>query len=251
MTQKFLFTYDNYLNMTQRLRDRGYEFAFFPDSEALLESNRPFVLMRHDVDLDLDKALRMSDLEAEAGIKATYFFLVRTDHYNVFSRTGTDTVARILSAGHHLGLHFDCAAYPQDASVDDLARACALEADMLQNWFGREVTTVSYHRPGPAVLSGDPALSAPRPHTYMKRFTENVKYFSDSRGQWGHGCPTDSPAFEQGRPLHILAHPVWWNRAPKPAYDTLFRLCERKHKDLDDSVAQNCAVFRERPIREC
>ena len=50
----------------------GYRFAFFEG-----EPREGDVILRHDVDLSLDAALRMAELEAEAGAAATYFLMTR------------------------------------------------------------------------------------------------------------------------------------------------------------------------------
>ena len=46
------------------------------------------LLLRHDVDLSLDAALRMAELEAEAGAAATYFLMTRVVFYNLDSHEG-------------------------------------------------------------------------------------------------------------------------------------------------------------------
>ncbi len=102
------FTYSEYLKLLDGFRESGYRFSAFPETQALLETNSSFVLLRHDIDMSLEAALRLAELEARIGVIATYFFLVRTDHYNVFSRTGSQIVNRIVGLGHHLGSHFDC-----------------------------------------------------------------------------------------------------------------------------------------------
>lgn len=246
MTREFPFTYKGYLDLASALRDAGYSFAFFPHAPELLKSDAPFCLMRHDVDLDLEKAVELSRVEAKAGIRATYFIFVGTDHYNAFSARGAAMVNEIIAHGHDIGLHFDCQNHPGAEDAQKLAKACETEAAMLESFFERPVQIVSYHRPSPLVLTGDPALSAPRPHTYMKLFTRNIKYFSDSRGVWGHGSPAGGEAFEKKKPLHILAHPVWWNENEQSPAETLEKLCGRKFRDLKQSVARNCTVYKEK-----
>ena len=105
------FTYREYREILRKLGDRGYSFAPFSEAEGLLRSGRRFVLLRHDIDLDLGKAVRLAELESDMGIAATYFFMMRTQHYNLLSCDGSAAVEHISSLGHHLGLHFDCAAY--------------------------------------------------------------------------------------------------------------------------------------------
>jgi len=240
------FTYQGYRELLRRLGTRGYVFASFPAAQGLLRQGRRFVLLRHDVDFDLESALRMAELDADSGVAATYFFLVRTEHYNVFSAEGSATVSRILDLGHHLGLHFDCAAYPPSWDVPALAAACAREVRLLADWFVRSVSIVSYHRPTDRVLSGDPALSAPLPHTYMAMFVREMRYLSDSRGEWRFGAPMDDAAFTQGRPLHILVHPVWWDDHLVPPREALARVLDRRARTLEASVARNCSVYEVR-----
>jgi len=238
------FTYQGYLELLRRLSARGYSFHSFPEARELLDNKRQFVLMRHDVDLDLEKALALAELEASFGISATYFFMVRTHHYNVFSREGSEIVFRILELGHHFGLHFDCAAYPEDSSVDDLSQASIREAQMLQGWFGEPISIVSYHRPNALVLSGKLSLPAPLQHNYMPMFNQAMTYRSDSRREWKFGDPSQSAAFEQGKPLQILVHPVWWNEQPIAPLEALWDLLDRKMELLERSFADNCTIYR-------
>ena len=237
------FTYGRYRKLLQEFADRGYAFVPFSDAQDLLARRSMFVLIRHDVDFDLDKALRMARLEARCGVSATYFFMVRTEHYNVLSRDGSQVVSGILDLGHHLGLHFDRAAYPDGADVRFLASACATEARILGEWFGRRISIVSYHRPDRIVLSGEPAVSAPLQHTYMPLYIREISYYSDSRGEWKFGDPTASGAFEQGRPMHVLVHPIWWDEHQGPPQRALADFVARRTEALEASVELNCSVY--------
>jgi UDP-GlcNAc3NAcA epimerase len=243
-------THEAYRGMLAELTTAGYRFLGFPEAEATLAEGSPFALLRHDVDIDLEPALHLAEIEAAAGVRATYFFLVRTETYNVFSAAGSETVLRILGLGHRLGLHFDCAAYPENSSVDDLATACRRESAILEEWFGQPVSVVSYHRPSRLVLTGDAALSAPRPHTYQRLFTGPIHYLSDSRGIWSRGGPIESEAFRQRRPLHILVHPIWWNDRPVSPFEVLERYSDRRRDRLKTELARNCSVYRTGLMKE-
>jgi hypothetical protein len=188
----------------------------------------------------------MAEVEYEEGIRSTYFFLLRTNHYNLVSREGTSEVQRIIELGHNLGLHFDCAAYAVDTTEDDLCAACGKEADLLGSWFGRPVEVVSFHRPSSLVLTGNPALSAPRPHTYMACFMKEMNYCSDSRGEWRHGAPQSQAAFMERKPMQILIHPVWWSANGRGAKETLSGWLDRQIDSLEDSMAANCTIYAKR-----
>ena len=121
---------------------------------------------------------------------------------------------------------------------------------MLENWLEYPVSTVSYHRPNQQVLTGDVALSYPLLHTYMKIFTKDIHYYSDSRGQWQFGFPSESDAFMQGRPMHILVHPIWWHEQPVPPYQTLLSYVDTQVESLERSIARNCVVYRNGWLKE-
>jgi len=244
------FIFDGYRRLIDGLKSAGYLFLTFPKAQAALNDSTPFALLRHDIDMELEAALKLAEIEAEAGVQATYFFLVRTETYNLFSSAGTATISRILKMGHHLGLHFDCASYDAESSVENLRAACGREAALLEQWFGRPVEVVSYHRPNKLVLSGLDALSAPRPHTYMPLFTGPITYLSDSRGCWAHGGPLDSVAYAERRPLHILVHPIWWNDRPIGPFEVLERYADRKGSALETELAKNCSIYRVGRLKE-
>lgn len=244
------FTDEGYRGMIGGLKAAGYRFLCFPEAERALAARSPFVLMRHDIDISLEAALHLAEIESQMEIRATYFFMVRTEFYNLLSRDGSAIVGRILGLGHHLGLHFDCAAYPSDAGVESLAAACRREAKLLESWFDQPVSAVSYHRPGPQVLSGDPALSAPWHHTYQTLFTGPITYLSDSRGAWRNGGPLASEALRKGAPLHILVHPIWWNPLPVSPFEVLERDLDRRRNQFQEEMARNCGVYQVGRLRD-
>ncbi|HRJ45036.1 MAG: hypothetical protein KJZ86_22040 [Caldilineaceae bacterium] len=239
------FTHAGYRILLSRLLAAGYTPAAFGEGEGLLARGARFVLLRHDIDFDLTPALAMARIEAEMGLFSTWFVLVRTEHYNPFSAESSRILGEILGMGHRLGLHFDCAAYP-DATADQLNAACGKEAALLEDWFGVDVPVVSFHRPTPALVGSDGALTAPRLHTYMPLFCGPIHYRADSRGLWRYGEPLDSPAFLAGKPLHLLVHPIWWRENETTPVQTLYDFIDCRNRQLEASVASNSTVYQPR-----
>ena len=68
------------------------------------------LILRHDIDLSLDAALRLAELEAAAGARATYFLMTESVFYNLASDEGERTLERLRELGHRVGLH---AVYPR------------------------------------------------------------------------------------------------------------------------------------------
>ena len=234
------FSYTAYRDLLGRLLTRGYRFAPFTDA-----SGPRVAMLRHDIDFDLDKAAAMADIEAEMGVRSTYCFLLTSPHYNMLSREAIEQVRAILAQGHWLGLHFDCAAYP-GSTITEFGEACRREAETLERWYGTPVEAVSIHRPSPGVLTGDPAYAGGRTHTYETRFTKQMCYRSDSRSQWLEGLPTETAAFENGEPLHILVHPIWWDESGDTPVGKLKTYMKAQEKALDRSVEANCTIYRRR-----
>lgn len=233
------FTYDYYKELICRLRE-VYDFTTFYEGKKNVKTDRPLVIMRHDIDMDLEAAVRMSSLEKELGVLSTYFFMVRCPLYNVFSGSGAEMVREVLAAGHQLGLHFDCALY-QDIAVDKLNTYISKECGLLERFFGRPVGAVSFHRPGHLELSG--VELEKWPNSYERVFLEKFKYFSDSRGIWKYGDPIESEAFYVRENLHILTHPIWWTSAPASPRKKLLLLVQQINQRSEQYISENCQVW--------
>jgi hypothetical protein len=237
------FSYNAFRGMVREIRSAGYEFVSF---KGVLDAPpaAPYCLMRHDIDFDLSVACDLARVEAEEGVVATYFFMIRTNHYNVFAEEGSILVREILGLGHDLGLHFDTASYVALTGPSSYREAVAREADMLEQWFGVPVSAVSFHRPKAIVLDGNPELTAPRLHTYDQSLRKTAEYVSDSGGVWKYGTPLSREAFRTRQPLHICTHPVWWSEVPTSPFETLLRLTDDRRARDDESFAKNCRPYR-------
>ena len=235
------FTYDHYRKLINSLLE-NYSFTTFQDAAKEESQNEtgPLVIMRHDIDMELEAAVNISLVEQSLGVKSTYFFMVRCPLYNVFSGIGSEQVSRILEAGHHLGLHFDCALY-NNISTTNIEEYISKECQLLENFFGQKVEAISFHRPGQMELNG--ITLEKWPNAYEEVFTKDFEYFSDSRGNWGRGNPVDSAAFSNLKNLHILTHPIWWTDIAMEPYDRLIRLTQQIGKRTEQYLSQNCQVW--------
>ena len=94
------FNLEHYGELLEAARAGGYRFAFFEG-----EPSDGDLILRHDVDLSLDAALRMAELESEAGANATYFLMTQSVFYNLASPEGERAIVRLRELGHRVGLH--------------------------------------------------------------------------------------------------------------------------------------------------
>jgi len=110
------FDFGHYRELLDAARAGGYRFAFFEG-----EPREGDLLLRHDVDISLDAALRLAELEAEAGARATYFLMTESVFYNLASAEGERALPRLRELGHSVGLH---AVYPRAGSDERFRDDC-------------------------------------------------------------------------------------------------------------------------------
>ena len=228
------FSPEAYRALLSALEERGYEMRGFRDADPAARH----LVLRHDVDFSLAAALDMAEREAERGIAATYFVLLRTEFYNALSGAGLKALERI-AALHTVGLHFDAALYDGDARALDAG--AARECDLLGQMLGRPVELVSYHRPGAARV-GEAERLGGRINVYGARFVRELGYCSDSRGGWHHGHPLEHAAIRAGRALHLLVHPFWWQAPALAPAERLHRFLAERAAFLDGELARHCSI---------
>ncbi len=171
----------HYAEILEAGKAGGYRFAFFGDAPE-----RGHIYLRHDVDLSLDAAVRMAELEAEYGIRTTYLLMTESVFYNLASSEGVAALARLRDLGHAVGLH---AVYPN------------VELD------GRFDPVVSWHNPEPERMSdGIPGAT----NVYAQPYFDRALYRSDSNQHWRSGCPHEELRGGGFPWLQILVHPEIW-----------------------------------------
>src|SRR5207247_1311156 len=90
----------HYREVLEAAKSGGYTFACF-DADP-----RPGdLLLRHDVDLSLEAALRLAELEAAEDVQATYFLMTQSVFYNLASEPGEGALDQLRELGHRVGLH--------------------------------------------------------------------------------------------------------------------------------------------------
>jgi hypothetical protein len=203
------FNYGDYRRLINTLKE-DYSFTCFSDVKF---SNVPIkrkILLRHDIDLSLEKALEMAEIENDLGVSAIYFLYLRSPFYNIFSVKEEKIIQRIIALKHNIGLHFDFAKY-DDLSISEMSLQIKREVEFMQNFYNIKLDSVSFHRPLPLEYFSKLEL-ADFPHVFEPVFVNNFKYLADSRGVWRYGHPLDSREYEEKKNMHILIHPIWWNK---------------------------------------
>jgi hypothetical protein len=175
------FDLGHYAEILEAGKAGGYRFAFFGDGPE-----RGDIYLRHDVDLSLEAALRMAELEAEHGVQTTYLLMTESVFYNLASEEGVDTIARLRELRHAVGLH---AVYP-NVDLDE-------RFDPVVSWHNPQSEYMSHTIPGAT-------------NVYAEPFFDRPAYRSDSNQHWRSGCPHEELRGGGFPWLQLLVHPEIW-----------------------------------------
>lgn len=197
------FTSKQYVDLIKLLKEKDYIFTNYKEYKKY---KRP-VIFRHDIDNSLEKALNIAKIEKENNIKSTFFVLLSTDFYNIFSKKSTDILKEIINLGHEIGLHFDEKRY-EIRNKEELECYIIYEKDILEKSLGVDVEMVSMHRPSKWILENDIQFKNII-NSYSKEFLHEFKYLSDSRMHWREDV-LEIIKKEEYDKLHILTHPFWY-----------------------------------------
>lgn len=241
------FTYDSYKNLIWLLKNHGYCFSSYNMCD-----NDKCVILRHDIDNDIKKALKLAEIESVEGISSTYFVLLTSDFYNVFSYKNSLMLRKIAELGHEIGLHFDQVRYP-NISLEKMKEVIIREARILSEAVAKPINCVSMHRPSKEVLEADlviPGLI----NSYGQRFFKEFKYLSDSRRRWREPVE-EIIASEKYNMLHILTHAFWYAEQEKSIQDSVHCFVnhaniERYHSLEDNITDINLIMNKEEVLYE-
>ena len=235
------FTYTAYAEMVDKLKKNGYSFADYKDCD----NYEKCVIIRHDIDTDCQKALKLARLEKDLGIKSTYFALLTSEMYNLAAKVNLDAIEEICNLGHNVGLHFDEVRYIGESEVEKLKMGGSFsveqwilnEVEIMERLLNREVNCVSMHRPSKTTLEADYDLGRVV-NSYGMKFFKGYKYVSDSRRRWREDVLgiIDSGEYDK---LHILTHAFWYNDEEESIEETVGKYVKSGNADRWDSLEKN------------
>ena len=220
------FDYSEYIRLLNCLTDNGYVFKGYTDTDF----DDRTVILRHDVDVSIESAARVAEIEKSMeGIKSTYFILMTSDFYNPFSRENMFHLESIMSNGHEIGLHFDEQRYFSDGdwTDSDIIEKITLEKAILEKALGVKINAVSMHRPSARTLDANLVIPG-MVNSYSSVFFNEFKYVSDSYHRWRENV---WEVIERGFPkIQLLTHPFWYHDEDYTRSETFHEFIENGKK---------------------
>jgi hypothetical protein len=214
------FSFRDYTSSLDAFKADGYAVTSF--AEYLANPQPKHVILRHDLDNSIQQALRVARLDAAAGCTSSIFVRVHAQGYNLLSLPSLQAIAEMEDLGHEVGLHLEGGI--GDVVGDDNTTWADRQRSVFEAATGRKLTGFSLHEP--ARMGGiefannllERWSDSVGYHSYEERFvTPQVKYISDSSGNWREGhfglWVGKTPL------LQVLTHPFWWfDKVPAENY---------------------------------
>lgn len=203
---KLDFSSNGYTQILKLLIESKTQFLHCRDLNNLKNSRNIF--LRHDVDADVAAASKMSKIESDLGVKSTYFLMIRSCVYNLFTENNFAFAKEILKNGHEIGLHFDLAfCKMHNHKLND---AVSWEKKILEDSFGTKVNCISYHQPDVETIQKQIEFEDIS-NVYNYKLNYGLDYYSDSNLDQNRiqNFISESQKNEVFN-AQLLIHPMWW-----------------------------------------
>ncbi len=208
------FTFKNYKKNLLATKDKYKIVDFNIFKKTNWQSN--FAILRHDIDISINNALKLAKLEYNCGVRSTYTVLLTGSFYNPFEKKNAEIIKEIKNLGHEIGLHFDTSIYNINSKAD-LREALKREIKLLNGLLSLKnynIKMFSFHNTNKFTMSCEDISYCGLINAYAKIIKENVQYTSDSNGYWIHRSWKDL-LLQDYKHIQILTHPEWWNQSQK------------------------------------
>lgn len=235
------FSLEGYRALLRRALALGYQVTCFARFQEPTE--RPVLLLRHDIDHCMASALRLARAEAALEVPATYFVQVASPLYNVRSREVSQQLQQLRALGHELGLHYDASLYTGPRGRDSLRR----DLELLAECSGGPITSASQHIPIDGQRLDLEGLILHE--AYQARFTQGqMQYISDSLMRWRQATP--GQLLERRASFQWLTHPLQWAHPPLESMEQALQQACRDHQRQTAAYFEALGHYYARLLRE-
>ena len=214
------FTYAHYKYMLAKALSHGYEVMRALDFVEKRPEGDKVIVLTHDIDLSVQKALKMAKLEKEMGVRSTFFVRI-SGLYNILDTENLKALKTMLGWGHEIGLHFSLEHYLY--AGQDVVEAISSEKELLEKALDTTVQGFSLHSTLRLTRLCGESLDEIRMKLLSGGFRycrgllikeANLRFISDSNRYWRDGCLC---RFLGQEPRIIaLIHPFWWDEEDLP-----------------------------------
>jgi hypothetical protein len=96
------FTYKTYNQIIKKIKENFkiifHNDLFYNSNFYLNDKANRYIIIRHDVDFSVDRALELAKIESKNSAYSSYFFLLHSDFYNIFERRSYYKIKEIINS---------------------------------------------------------------------------------------------------------------------------------------------------------
>ena len=209
---------------------------------------KPIILLRHDIDLSLDSAIKIARIEQEYGISSCFMIMTNSPFYSIKDKK---KILYIKNLDHEIGLHFNFGIRDNNnkINVDKFINEMNNQANLLKDIISEDIYSISFHRPLPQLCKGSLYVGN-RINAYSLELMD--WYLSDSKGNWREGNPLPKLKSPKKSILQLLTHPFWWaedDSSPNDKLEYFFQNCTKgltisEKKKFDESLSNHLSIYR-------
>jgi len=186
------FSVEEYKKNIELMKNRGFRFHLTSNFEE------KSMLMRHDIDLNLEISVQMSEIEKNMGVRSIYCIMVKNPLYSIDTVKALSHLHKIMAGGHEIGLHYD----PAIESAMPFEKQLAF----LEMKIGRSIRFFSQHQPIKHRLQKNIFMEK-YVDLYGKMYTNEYKYISDSCMKPREDIRDAVKSYDR---VQYLTHPEFW-----------------------------------------
>ena len=234
------FSHNEYKVLLTEIKPRLANFSKTPPDN--------FIILRHDVEFSIARALDIGIIEAKENVQSTFFFQVKSSAYNPFSTRNLEKIMQLKSLGHTIGLHFYMSHIAEN-DHDNLTKEFELQKSLFEAGFGLQCEVFSFHRPPRWVLEMRDDFFCGALNAYGDSFFEfadnplAIKYIADSMHRWNYGHPMDALNYPK---IQILVHPDEWTDFGERDSSAFFgKLIKEHHEEFIQNLDDETKHFSE------
>lgn len=251
------FSYSYYEKILSIIKNNFETYLFFQAPQVLSNrNNKPIIFLRHDIDLDLEKALVMANIENRNNINSCYMIMTKCPFYSLQDDSSKSILNDLVQMGHEIGLHFDFTnsiEREKNTVIGDIEKHISKECEILENVIFQKIKSISFHRPLQQFLRG-PLFVESRVNAYSSELMN--WYLSDSKGVWREGEPIQFLENPHKPLLQLLTHPIWWGNKHQSPNDRLQSFFEVKTQnftqemaiEFDKAMSSHLSIYRSKKI---
>lgn len=230
------FTEDEYRKLLKKAKKKASFISYNDYFENKTSEVGNSIIWRHDIDISVNRALRLAEIEAEEGVKSIFFVLFSSTFYNVFEKDIVGKLKQILSLGHEIGIHLDMDMYSSVPDGNKLEMDLNFLSSNIKYLLDVSPSCFSFHNPTPEIISTfTENYIGKYMNAYSKRIIDNVAYCSDSNGYWRYQSIDEFLDRTDYKVACVLTHPVWWTYYAMSPRERVQRAIDGRGKYVGDN----------------